>query len=222
MLSRERWHALEPDLAPSALPRLLTRTPSPEQAFWRTWLPRALWRGTDSAAVVLHVDPLVVGAYSPVFDTCALLRFPSWLAQTCELSFGSRLVAVLAYLPPVSPTDTDGDRPLAPDLHLGTLAEEPAQVPGAGLLPAGHANMLPIVADFVCEPNSLVLRQVRDTIGEAQWIRAERRGREELWLSRGLLRDGRPSRAATPAGVDPATYPVRDLLLRSFRLIGQI
>ncbi|MCL1841394.1 MAG: hypothetical protein FWF75_06590 [Propionibacteriaceae bacterium] len=205
-----RWRELEPDLAPSTLRRLLARTPSIEQAFWSDWLPRVLWRGAASAAVVMHVEPLIVAAYSPVFDTCAMLEFPAWLAAghgqlatgRAQLAFGDHLVAVLAHLP---------GEALAPDLHLGGTPAAPA----AGGLPDGWANVLPVVADFVCDPASGTLRQAHDDMPDWQWIRAEQCGREELWLSRGALRDGRPTRAAVPAGMDADAYPLRDLLLRS-------
>jgi hypothetical protein len=207
VLSQMRWRELEPNLAPSPLRRLLPRTPTPEQEFWRVWLPRVLRRGVATAAVVLHVEPLVVGAYSPVFDTCALLGFPLWLAMgSPALSFGNRLVTVLAYLP---------GEGMAADLHPGDDAEE---VVTDETLPGHFANMLPVIADFVCDPASGTLRQARGGVPEWQWVRAEQRGRDELWLSRGALRDGRPSRAAAPAGDDAASYPIRELLPRARQL----
>jgi hypothetical protein len=85
-------------------------------------------------------------------------------------------------------------------------------------LPGGWADVVPVIADFVCEPGSAALRRASQAVPGWQWERAQERGRDELWTCRGVLRDGRPSRAGIPAGADPAAYPVKELLPLSGQL----
>ncbi|MCL2317058.1 MAG: hypothetical protein FWC46_08265, partial [Actinomycetia bacterium] len=162
---------MEPRIAPGVLRRWLSGTTTGEGDLWEEWLPRILWRGEPGAAVVIHTEPLVVAAYSPVFDTCVLLDAPPALADPGRrLLFGTQMLAVTVHLPgPV----------LVGDLHPGPMAHAPV-VGRPERLPGGWANMLPVLVDLVCRPHDEVAVQKRSAVPAWQWSRAEERGRAEL------------------------------------------
>ncbi len=64
-------------------------------------LARILWYYDPNPAIVLSEEPLIVAAYSDVFDHVMLLRLPDWLADPDEtgkpLKRNDRLITVNGY-----------------------------------------------------------------------------------------------------------------------------
>jgi hypothetical protein len=176
-LSYKCWERLEPDMFPRGRGRT-AKTPTPAQQQWHELLAKRLQEGQAAAAVVLHTAPLVVAAYAEDYDTCVLLGFDDWLTSSFALRFGSRLVAVY--------TSEEADAP-PEDLHPGPMAT------GTNL-----GNVAPQIATFLTEDYA-ALQAARDSIPPWQWLLAEQRGRAELGMSYGRLRDGRPTRTGIPS-----------------------
>jgi hypothetical protein len=133
--------------------------------------------GDSRAAVVLSIDPLLVAAYTDVFDCIALLRFPDFLAEEYGLKPRSRLLTVNTYL--------RGLR-MARDLEDS---------------PRGHAyyaNFQPAIADFVTEDLDR-LRKRKQTIHNDEWALAWELGQEYLQRHGPAARDGRPTMSLRPA-----------------------
>jgi hypothetical protein len=134
--------------------------------------------GDSRAAVVISLDPFLVGAYTDEMDDSAVLRFDATLrSQYPGFRVGSRLLTVNTY--------SRGGR-LVPDLINGRASYH------------RYCNFFPIIAEFVSDDlDRIEIRKKQ--IGEAEWRRAQSAGADYLQRNRGRTRDGRPKYSMKPA-----------------------
>jgi hypothetical protein len=139
-----------------------------------------LWFGDSRAAVVVLISPLLVAAYTDELDCIAMLHFPDEYVDDYNLSIGSRLLTVNTYK---RGTKYDQD-----------LISGPRRIPR-------WVGFHPIIGDFVSDDRAR-LEERKRAIAEAEWQRTLQFGQEYLRLRPGMMRDGRPIYASTPANAE--------------------
>jgi hypothetical protein len=180
ILSQEKLRRLEPQLFPRSFWKLLNAIPYVRErtAWWLLRIKEHLNNGDSRAAVVVHLDPLIVAAYTDELDCVALLDFPDEFAQEYQLHVGSRLLTVNLY--------QRRDKGIAPDLMPGERDHR------------RYGNFSPLIAEFLSDDNERIAHR-KAQISEEEWQRAERMGHEALRRSGGASRDGSPLGCMDPA-----------------------
>ena len=132
-----------------------------------------LWYYSPEPAVVLSINPFVVGAYSTPMDGVMLLRLPDWLVEDGPpgrtWSVGDRMISCNGYIALEDPSD---------DMPMGPRAN-------------GEWNdCWCILADPISEDHAR-LEQVKAEIPDEYWQRCRTMGQERLHAGH-PRRDGRP------------------------------
>jgi hypothetical protein len=183
ILSHEKLRRLEPHLFPRSIWSLVHYVPTLRER-WARWLlhiEEHLNNGDSRAAVVVHLEPLIVAAYTDELDCVALLEFPDEFAQEYQLRVGSRLLTVNTY--------KLRSKGIAPDLLPGEREHR------------RYGNFSPYIAEFLSDDNERIAERKAE-IAEEEWQRAERMGREALVRNNGATRDGGPLLCMEPAELE--------------------
>jgi hypothetical protein len=126
--------------------------------------------GDSRAAIVCHLDPLVVAAYTDELDCVVLLEFDASLVEEYGLEINDRLLTVNLYHVGV---------PVPPDIVFGERNF------------GQYSNYGPIIADFLTKDRPRIgMRKVE--IAEEEWSRTRELAEAALRRDQVLLRDGRP------------------------------
>lgn len=138
-----------------------------------------LHEGDCRAAIVVSLEPLLVAAYSDEFDGVVLLRFPPQLAAIHHLAVGERLLTVNNYIQSLATRQTD--------IRRGERST------------GQFTGFIPLIADFLTD-DSQRLSEIKQKIGEDEWVRAHALGMQKLEVRWPPPRNGRPRYARYGGG----------------------
>lgn len=142
-------------------------------------IARQFAAGDICPAVVVALNPLVVGVHVANGDCAVLLTFPAWVLRDVELSLGERLIASVMYRPKSSEA-------------AGDLYFNPAE-------PRPYGNIVPYVADFLVE-NRDALFTHKQRISAAAWATCRERVLALHKSGAFPPRDGSPLLCSRPSG----------------------
>ncbi|HEY1786052.1 MAG TPA: hypothetical protein VGG30_10905 [Pirellulales bacterium] len=161
----------------------------PELFGWRSWLTTVevfgrrlhakmaqrmlaehVANGDSRAAVVIHVHPLLIAAYTDEQDAIVLLRFPNETAGEYRLNKGDRMLTINTYSP---------GKELAADIVEGANSTR------------RWANFYPLIAEFV-SGDEAAIRKRKGAIAPAEWQRTVELARAHVSKPGFGIRDGRP------------------------------
>ena len=142
--------------------------------------------GDASPALVLSLDPLLVGAYAGDLDGVILLRFPRKLATEYGLAVGSRLIAVSSF-------------------NKMTMSKSGELAYACDILPGPQrvdwSNFQPYIGDFLSD-DAQGIEARKAVLDESVWQRAKELGELRLRvLGARTARDGKPSKAGIPVAI---------------------
>jgi hypothetical protein len=158
-----------------------------------------LQSGNAEPAVVLSVDPLLVGAYACDLDGVILLKFPNWLVAEHRLSLGSRLLTVNVFY---NPRMKEG----------GDLAYPRDIVPGPKRLEV-WSSFTPLIAEFVSD-DAEAIAALKAAIPEEEWTPTRKRAARCAAGSSASTRRATASRPRAASRCGSASRPSSDRCAR--------
>lgn len=170
VLSEAKLQRLQPELFHTGWRAWLNPVPYGKE-YWLARLREQLSNGDSRAAIVVHLQPLLIAAYTDELDCVAMLHFDEALAAEHSLQTGARLLTVNTY--------SRLEHGLAPDLTPGP--DDYGQ----------YGNFAPFIAEFLSEDNERIAQR-KSQIEEDEWQRTRQMGEAYLKQHGFKARDGRP------------------------------